>query len=271
MKTHPRVCLSMLSQWNWTVDEDLAYFDREGVEVIGVSLAKMQDGGGWEKYAPRIRDGGYRVGNLIGLGPFRLSDRSAWTAQRDRVRDAFDAADAVNAECIVLTTGPAGQLTWEDAADAAAEAFAPLLDDAAARGLAIAFEHTNGLRVDIGFLHTLRDAIDFARGLGVGVCMEINACWAERGLADTIRNGIDAITIVQLSDYAIGTKSTPNRLVPGDGDIPMERIIGQVLAAGYQGVFDLEMIGPNIDDEGYERSSKRAVEYVGDLLTGLGV
>ena len=39
MRTHPRVCLSMLSQWNWTVEEDLAYVDREGVEVIGVALA----------------------------------------------------------------------------------------------------------------------------------------------------------------------------------------------------------------------------------------
>src|SRR5262245_54501882 len=270
MRTHPRVSLSMLSQWNWTVDEDLDYFDREGVEVIGVSLAKLQDGGGWEKFAPRIRDGGYRVANLIGLGPFQLSDSSAWSAQRDRVRDALDAAEAVGAECIVLTTGPAGQLPWEDAAEAAADAFGPLLDDAAARGLSLAFEHTNGLRVDIGFLHTLRDAIDFARGLGVGVCMEINACWAERGLDDTIRNGVDTITIVQLSDYAIGTKCTPHRLVPGDGDIPMERIVGQVLAAGYEGAFDLELIGPRIDEEGYESSSTRAVEYVGDLLRNLG-
>ena len=62
---------------------------------------------------------------------------------------------------------------------------------------------------------------------------------------------------MQLSDFAIGTKSTPNRLVPGDGDIPMERIVGQVLAAGYEGAFDLELIGPRIDDEGYESSSKR--------------
>jgi sugar phosphate isomerase/epimerase len=270
MRTHPRVSLSMLSQWNWTVDQDLGYFDRERVEVIGVSLAKLQDGGGWQKFAPRIRDGGYRVANLIGLGPFQLSDPSAWGAQRDRVRDALDAAEAVRAECIVLTTGPAGQLAWEDAAEAAADAFGPLLDDAAGRGLSLAFEHTNGLRVDIGFLHTLRDAIDFARGIGVGVCMEINACWAERGLADTITNGVDTITIVQLSDYAIGTKSTPQRLVPGDGDIPMERIVGQVLAAGYDGTFDLELIGPRIDEEGYESSSRRAVEYVGDLLTSLG-
>ncbi len=99
--------------------------------------------------------------------------------------------------------------------------------------------------------------------------MEINACWAERGLGDTIRNGVDTITIVQLSDFAIGTMNTPNRLVPGDGDIPMERIVGQLLAAGYCGVFDLEMIGPRIEEEGYASASVRAVEYVGDLLTNL--
>ena len=270
MQTHPRVSLSMLSQWNWTVDEDLAFYEREGVDVIGVSLAKMDAAGGWAGYVPRIRDGGYRVANLIGLGPFRLADRDGWNEQRDRVRNAFDAADAFGAECIVLTTGPAGSLTWEDAADASAEAMAPLLDDAAARGLAVAFEHTNGLRVDIGFLHTLRDAIFFAQRMGVGVCMEINACWAERGLGDTIRDGIDTITIVQLSDFAIGTMNTPNRLVPGDGDIPMERIVGQLLAAGYDGVFDLEMIGPRIEEEGYASSSVRAVEYVGALLNKLG-
>jgi len=269
MRTHPRVCLSMLSQWNWTVEEDLAYFDREGVEVIGVSLAKMQDGGGWQKFAPRIVDGGYRVANLIGLGPFRLSDRSAWPAQRDRVRDAFDAAEAVNAECIVLTTGPAGQLSWEDAAAAATEAFGALLDDAASRGLSIAFEHTNGLRVDIGFLHTLRDAIDFARGLGVGVCMEINACWAERDLARTIVDGIDRIGVVQVSDFSVGTLSTPNRLVPGDGDIPLRRIIGHVLDAGYEGVFDLELVGPKIEKEGYRSAIARSCAYLSELLRDL--
>ena len=270
MRTHPRVCLSMLSQWNWTVDEDLAYFEREGVDVIGVSLAKMQDGGGWQNYAPRIVDGGYRVANLIGLGPFRLSDPSAWAAQRDRVRDAFDAAEAVDAECIVLTTGPAGQLSWEDAADAATEAFAPLLDDAAARGISIAFEHTNGLRVDIGFLHTLRDAIDFARSVGVGVCMEINACWAERGLAETITAGADLLRLVQVSDYAVGTLSTPNRLVPGDGDVPLDRILADVLAAGYDGCFDLELIGPRIDEEGYESASLRSIANLTEMLGALG-
>ena len=57
--------------------------------------------------------------------------------------------------------------------------------------------------------------------------MEINACWAERGLSRTIVEGIDRIGIVQVSDFAVGTLSTPNRLVPGDGDIPLRRIVDQ--------------------------------------------
>ena len=54
-------------------------------------------------------------------------------------------------------------------------------------GVPFAIEHTNSLRVDVGFVHTLRDAIDLARRLDTGVCMEINACWAERDLGATDR------------------------------------------------------------------------------------
>jgi sugar phosphate isomerase/epimerase len=267
--TKPRVSVSAICTYQWSLDQDLAFYAAHGIRDVGVSLAKLERHGVGDG-ATRVRDAGLRVTNLIGLGPFHLAEPEQWTAQRDRLLRAVEASVTVGAECMVLTTGPAGALPWEDAADRFAEALEPVLRASAATGVPIALEHTNSLRVDVGFVHTLRDAIDLARRLDIGVCMEINACWAERGLAETIQNGIDAITIVQLSDYEIGTKSTPNRLVPGDGDIPMERIVGQVLAAGYPGPFDLELIGPRIDEEGYESSSKRAVEYVGDLLTTLG-
>ena len=89
-----------------------------------------------------------------------------------RATRALDAAEAVDAECMILTTGPAGRLTWEDAADALAEALGPIVDDAAARHLPFGLEHTNSLRVDVGFVHTLADAVDLARRLGIGVCVE---------------------------------------------------------------------------------------------------
>jgi len=134
----------------------------------------------------------------------------------------------------------------------------------------IAVEHTNSLRVDVGFLHNLHDAIDLARRLDVGVCVETNACWAERGLADTLRDGVDTFRLVQVSDFAVGTLSTPNRLVPGDGDIPFERVLGDVLAAGYEGTFDLELIGPKIEEEGYASACRRAVDNLGAMLESLG-
>ena len=100
--------------------------------------------------------------------------------------------------------------------------------------------------------------------------MEVNACWAERGLARTIVDGIDTFRVVQVSDFAVGTLSTPNRLVPGDGDVPIERIVGQVLAAGYDGCFDLELIGPRIDEEGYASACSRAIDALGATLDRLG-
>jgi len=265
---HPRVSLSAISTFGWDLDADLAFYERAGITAIGASLAKLE-AAGLDEGARRLRDAGLRVTNLIGIGPFRLDEPAQWPRQRDRVRRALDAAEAVGAECMILTTGPARQLTWEDAADALADALAPLVDDARARGLPFGLEHTNSLRVDVGFVHSLRDVIDLARRLGIGVCVETNACWAERGLGDTIRDGVDTFRVVQVSDFAIGTLSTPNRLVPGDGDIPLERILGQVLEAGYDGCFDLELIGPRIDEEGYEPACTRAVDALGELLTRL--
>ena len=266
---HLRVSLSAISTFAWTLDPDLAFYEEAGIAAIGASLAKLE-AAGLDAGARRLHDAGLRVTNLIGIGPFVLSDPTQWGRQRDRVRRAVDAAEAVDAECLILTTGPAGHLSWEDAADALAAALAPVVDEARRRGIPFGLEHTNSLRVDIGFVHTLRDVVDLARRLDIGVCVELNACWAERGIGDTLREGVDTFRVVQVSDFAIGTLSTPNRLVPGDGDIPLERLLGQLLAAGYPGVFDLELIGPRIDEEGYAAASRRAVDAVGALLDGLG-
>ena len=267
---HERISLSAISTFDWPLAEDLAFYRRAGITNVGVSVAKLERAG-WDAGSRAVAGADLRVTNLIGLGPFRLDSPKQWDAQRERVRRALDAAGALGAECVVFTTGPAGRLTWEQAEDALADALGPSLEEANERGVPFALEHTNSLRVDVGFVHSLRDIVDVAERLGSGVCMEVNACWAERDLPATIAAVADALRLVQVSDFAVGTLSTPNRLVPGDGDIPLERIVGQVLAAGYGGCFDLELIGPRIEEEGYERACTRSIDYLTELLTKLGV
>src|SRR5436853_885927 len=172
---------------------------------------------------------------------------------------------------MVFTTGPFAPLTWEEAADALEAALTPILAEAINCNVPFAIEHTNSLRVDVGFVHTLKDAIDLARRFDVGVCMELNACWAERGLAATIRDGVDRIRLVQVSDFKVGTVASSQRLVPGDGDIPIARILRTLLDAGYDGLFELELIGDAIVDEGYDDAVPRAALNLGALLEDAGL
>lgn len=262
---HPRISVSAICSFDWTLEEDLAFYAQNDITNVGVSVAKLERSG-WDEGARRVLDAGVRVTNLIGLGPFHLAHPDRWSEQQDRLMRALDVAALVHAECLIFTTGPAGSLPWEAAADALEAAIAPVLAESRRRGVPFAIEHTNSLRVDVGFVHTLRDAIDLARRLGTGVCMEVNACWAERNLTATIRDGAAELRLVQISDFAVGTLSTPNRLVPGDGDIPLARIIGDVLDAGYQGCFDLELIGPAIDREGYDSAIGRSLTVLSGLL-----
>jgi sugar phosphate isomerase/epimerase len=259
------ISVSAICTYSLPLDGDVAFWSRHGIRRVGVSVAKLERFG-WDDGVALVRGSGVEVGNLIGLGPFRLDRPDAWDTQRTRLDRAVTTAAELGAGCMVFTTGPAGAMTWEDAADALERALAPTLTAARATGVAFALEHTHALRADIGFVHSLHDAVDLARRLGVGVCMEINACWGERALERTIREGVDVIRLVQVSDYAIGTTSTPDRLVPGDGDIPLGRILRWILDAGYTGDFDLELIGPRIEAEGYDRAVPRAVEAVRTLL-----
>lgn len=265
---NPRLSVSAICTFDWTLEQDLAFYAAQDITNVGISVAKLERHG-WDDGATRVIDAGVRVTNLIGLGPFHLSEPARWSEQQDRLMRALDVARQVRAECLIFTTGPAGPLTWESAADALETALAPVLAEARRLDIPFAIEHTNSLRVDVGFVHTLKDAIDIARRLGTGVCMEINACWAERDLEATIRGGIDIVRLVQVSDFAVGTLNTPNRLVPGDGDIPLERILGELIAAGYTGCFDLELIGPAINAEGYESAISRSITRLDQLLTAV--
>jgi sugar phosphate isomerase/epimerase len=269
---HPRACVSAISTFTCTLTEDLAFWSAHGIDRVGVSVAKLESHG-WDDGVARVVDAvgsGLQVVDLIGLGPFHLAHPDRWPAQQERLTRAIDAAVAFGAACLVFTTGPATPLRWEEAADALAAAMGPVLPAARAAGVPFAIEHTNSLRVDVGFVHSLRDAIDLARRLDTAVCMELNACWAERDLDATLAGGIDRIALVQVSDFRVGTLATPDRLVPGDGDIPIARILASVLAAGYGGAFELELIGPRIEGEGYSTSVPRAVAALDALLRKVG-
>jgi sugar phosphate isomerase/epimerase len=216
--------------------------------------------------------------NLVGSGRdlthvthgalFVLEDPSSWgTATADAI-ETLDAAAALGARCAYGVTGPALSLTWETAAEAFVAAAEPLAAHARGCGVPFLIEPTNMLFAHLGFVHTLRDTVDVARDPGLGVCLDVQHCWSERGLRETLRRASGSIGLVQLSDYLPG-RLEPYRAVPGDGVIPLERTVEAVLDDGYMGLFDIELYEePGVDPS---ETIARAADRVGAMLGRLGV
>jgi sugar phosphate isomerase/epimerase len=263
---HPRLSVSAVSSWRASFDDDLALWDRLGVSHVGLSLRKCEEVG-LAVAVERIRSAGLRVSNIVECGWCELDDLGTWPAYQDRLLGALDAMRELAAPVLVLTTGPAGGLEWEAAAGALNRAINPVRIAAAEAGVRIAIENTSAMRLDLSFATTLRDTVDLAEQLGVDVCMELNSCWAERGFVISLLRARPRLAHVQISDAPVGSLTTPDRLVPGDGDIPLARRVIEILAADYRGAFEIEMVGPRIEAEGYESAIRRAIVAVDALLS----
>ena len=151
----------------------------------------------------------------------RTHARGNGRRSRRRSPGSLEFAAAVGSRSVYLCTGSMASLTWEEAADAFCEAIAPLTPLSDALGVPLAVEATNSLLADVSFVYSLRDALDLARAAGVKVVLDVFSCWYERGLEELVRKNVDQIALVQLSDFVIGTHETGNRVVPGDGDLPL--------------------------------------------------
>jgi sugar phosphate isomerase/epimerase len=191
-------------------------------------------------------------------------------AARDALSAVIDAAANVGARTVYLLTGGRGTLSWTQAAERFCAMITPCVEHASRAGVALAIENASSLYVDIHIAHTLRDTITLAQLCGLGICIDVFHCWAESEFEALVQRALPRTELIQLSDYVLGDRALPGRAVPGDGTIPIEPFVAQMLAGGYAHGFDLELIGPRIENEGRLESARRACEVVGAMLNRLG-
>jgi len=226
--------------------------------------------GGLEEAQAALAPGGVdctTVNHVFGCFPNLPEDTGRAASELNR---AIDIAAGVGAGQIYLISGGRGALDWESAAERFAELVAPCRDHGLSKGVLLLVENASALNVDIHMAHTLPDATRLAEMAGIGVCVEFHACWMEANLRANVRKALPLAGLVQVSDYVLGDRTTPCRAVPGDGVIPLERIIAELLEDGYEGLFDLELVGPRIVAEGPRSAIARSAERISQILTRLG-
>lgn len=254
-------CVSGMAALTWELPEEIAMYARVGADLVGLPIAKVV-AHGTEGVQALLAEHSVRVGYLVQAFSAAPDDDSGWAREVDALRTGVRAAHALGARAVYFTSGPSGLLEWEEAAARLVTRLAPAVAEARALGIRLALENTLPVKADISFTHTAADTFALAERLGIGVCLDLYCCWQERALPTLLAEHADDIEILQLSDFVVGTSSFPNRWVPGDADLPLERMLGAALAAGYTGMVDIELIGPAIEAEGAESALSRSTAWL---------
>jgi sugar phosphate isomerase/epimerase len=261
---HHAISINTLSLGPGSLDRHGDTAARLGARAISPTIDEVIAFGPAEA-ARFLRDAGLSVATLTHRA-FGYATPAEGVEAVERLCRTIAVARTIGAGSITMTTGARGNLSWSDAVGRFIEMIAPCAGRAHDAGVALAIEPTSHLYADASIAHRLSDTVTIARQAGIALGIDIFACWFDSDIEKAISAAAPIAALVQVSDYVAGDRGLPCRAVPGDGTVPLERLLPAIVAAGCKGPFDLEIIGPRLDAEGHEPGLRRAARHVGTIL-----
>lgn len=263
-----RISLSEVSTGSWSFKQDVETFASLGVEGIGVVLPKLE-AHGVASGIQLLRDAGLGVSYLIPRTNMPLTDPDSQRAAIERLKSASEIAGQLGTRCMYVLSGVDYQLTWEESARRFRDGLAQVLPSCEQAGVVLSIEPVLTVRCDLSFLHSEWDAAHIAAELNspaAGIVAEIQVLWRERGIAEFARQHAQRVFSFQASDYAAGTICASQREVVGEGVIPIESIIRAMHEGGYRGWYDVELLGPALERDGYASALQRSGERLREIV-----
>lgn len=263
---HPRVSVSLVCAMRWPLERTLAVLGPLGVGAVSLTTARLgEDVAG---AVAAVRASGMAVAS-IGTGGAGLIDDAQTTLAR--LTPLIDAAAALGCAEAFTVSGPAPErMPTDEAFDRLAALIGLARAYALQSSVRLGVEHSSIANRELGFVHSLGAACDLAEAADIGVVVELQNAWFERDLPRLFARHHSRFQIVNVSDFRVGEALKFNRRVPGDGSMPLEWLLGALLDAGYAGFFDLEFLGPAIEEEGYDSAIARGVAWLSDRLARWG-
>ena len=263
-----RLSINELTTYRWTFDEDVARYAAEGFKAIGVSRDKLNDFGE-EKGCELLREHGLEVSNLHFAGGFTGCDGRSLAESVDDAVHAIRLCADLKSHCLLIYTGGRSLHTHSHARRLVKDALQQLIPQAEEHDVTLAVEPMRAdCSSDCTFLHTHDDALNLVQAIDHPL-VKLALDTYHLGLDGQFEEHIEALApytgIVQIGDGRAPRSGEQDRCILGRGDVPLAGIVRAFLAAGYQGYFDLELMGVDIEMADYMdviRCSKQWFETV---------
>jgi sugar phosphate isomerase/epimerase len=241
-----------------------------GVAGIGIWRHKLAEFGE-EKGAELVAEAGLAVSSLQWAGGFTGSDGRPHQESIDDGRQAIRVAELLRAGCLIVHSGARGVHTYNHARRLFRQALDKLLPLAEERGVVLAVEpmHDCG-GTDWTFLNCLDETLSLVESYAspaLKIALDTYYWGPDSGLPARLPKIAPHLALVQLGDSRQPRGGEPNRLPLGAGELPLREIVSALTAAGYEGFFEIELMGEEIEAVDYReilaRSSRTFSEWIG--------
>jgi len=262
-----RLAVCEISTYRWTFEEDVFRYRQLGFDSIGIWRYKLNEFGE-EKAVELLTENQMSVSSLHWAGGFTGGDGRTFRESMFDALDAIDVAANLNAGCLVILTGSRGGHTRNHARRILTKALTELGEAAMAKNIQLAVEPMHvGCAHDWTFLTELPATLDIISEIGnpnVGIVFDCYHMAHDPNVVYWLPEIVPSIRLVQMGDSKATPMGEQNRCMLGEGSLPLPEIVRTLEANDYQGVYEIELLGEDIEHIEY----RDILDQAGSTLRG---
>jgi sugar phosphate isomerase/epimerase len=249
-----QLAMNEMTTFRWSFEQDVQRYVAAGLKAIGVWRQKVSDFGE-EKAVELLQESGLRVSSLLWAGGFTGSEGRTFKESLEDARDAIRLAAEMRAGCLIVYSGARAGHTHNHARRILKSALTELASQAGELGVTLAIEPMHpAVAGEWTFLTDLEETlatIDAVGSQAVKICFDTYHLGQAPGIVERIPQIVSQLALVQLGDAKSPPQEEPHRCQLGEGFIPLPEIVASLVKSGYEGFFEVELMGEEIEAADY--------------------
>ncbi len=255
--------------YRWSFEEDVTQYAAAGIPAIGVWRQKLSDCGS-EKARELLKQSSLKVSHLFWAGGFTGSDGRNYRESIDDAAEAIRTAAELDCRTLVVYTGPRAGHTNNHARRLVRGALKELIPQADALDVTLAIEPMHpGCAENWTFLTSIDDTLQLLDVIGsarVKMVLDTYHLGQNGELFDQLPVLLPRVALVQLGDSHRPPVGEQNRCLLGEGVVPLTAIIAALKDLGYDGYYDVELFGEEMESTDY----LSLLQHAKEAFEGLG-
>jgi sugar phosphate isomerase/epimerase len=228
------------------VEDEVRAYKAAGMNGISLWLDKIR-AYGVIRGAKLLRESGLPVISMVGAPCILPTGVDGEGEAFDDLCDVLDDCEILGVPVLGVVPGNRYGRSLDAMESMTVETLSRLGEEARQRGVILAVEAVHEPYVD--FLNSLADADRVVRAVGlpsVGLLFDAWHLCHEPDLDTRVEETASRIALVHFSDWRDPTRYHDDRLLPGEGVLPLKSILQKLNSSGYAGFYDVEIFSEDI-------------------------